>query len=73
MLIEIVNRVINPVNYGFCQKPEEWLYSSYNSCISEKSTRLKRDEILEWFGNRDSFIDFHNNNIIGLDSKLELD
>ena len=63
----------NPVNHGFCQKPEEWLYSSYNSCISEKPTRLKRDEILEWFGNRDAFIDFHNNNIIGLDSKLELD
>jgi putative transposase len=34
-------------------------YSSYQSLLSEKSTSLYREDVLEWFGNKEQFIKFH--------------
>jgi len=45
----------NPVHHGFCCHPIEYAWSSYNSCLSEKQTKLQRNEILAWFGNCDDF------------------
>lgn len=61
----------NPVHHGFCRKPADWLYSSYNSCLSEQTTRIKRTEILEWFGGKKAFVDFHESNTAGLDPDVE--
>lgn len=61
----------NPVQHGFCRKPTDWLYSSYNSCLSEQTTRIKRTEILEWFGGKKAFVDFHESNTAGLDPDVE--
>jgi putative transposase len=35
-------------------------YSSYESLLSDKPTRLHRDETLAWFGNRESYRNFHS-------------
>jgi REP element-mobilizing transposase RayT len=36
----------NPVRHGFCEKPEQYQWSSYHSCISEKPTKLQRKSVL---------------------------
>ncbi len=46
----------NPVHHGFCSHPIEYPWSSYLSCISLKTTKIKRDEILGWFDNEANFI-----------------
>jgi REP element-mobilizing transposase RayT len=50
----------NPVKHGFCSSPEKWKYSSYLSILSERPTKVKRDEVLSWFENKENFIDYHN-------------
>lgn len=50
---------LNPVHHGFTNKPEEWLYSLYNSYLSDKPTLLKRSHIMKWFGGREAFIKYH--------------
>lgn len=52
----------NPVNHGFCKNPTEWSWSSYNSFISDKLTKLNKYQVLKWFGGKDAFIKFHNGN-----------
>lgn len=49
----------NPVKAGLCKKPKDWKFSSYNAIVSTKPTKLKRDEVLEWFGGCENFIKIH--------------
>jgi putative transposase len=49
----------NPIHHGFCRKLSDWQHSSYNAFLLEKTTRLERDEILNWFGNREQYLRFH--------------
>lgn len=49
----------NPVKHGFCIDPTGWKYSSYSSIVSEKPTLLKREEIINWFGNTQSYLNYH--------------
>jgi putative transposase len=50
----------NAVHHGICKKIGEWKFDGYQSLLSEKSTLLLRDEVLEWFGSKELFIKFHN-------------
>jgi hypothetical protein len=49
----------NPQKHGFVGDFREYPYSSYQAMLSDKATRLKRDVVLEWFGDRAAFIGFH--------------
>ncbi|MBY0425417.1 MAG: hypothetical protein K2Q22_07270 [Cytophagales bacterium] len=49
----------NPVHQGFVKDILDWNWSSYHSLLSEKHTRLKREEVLEWFGGKDAFGSSH--------------
>jgi hypothetical protein len=49
----------NPVHHGYCDKIEDWLWSSYNELLANTHTNLQRQKVLEWFGNREKFIEFH--------------
>jgi len=49
----------NPVRHGFVQSPSEWEFSSYSIIKSRKETQLKRNDVLDWFGSRDKFVEFH--------------
>jgi putative transposase len=51
----------NPVHHGFCLHPVEYGWSSYLSCVTEKPTKLKRDEVLAWFDDIGHFERFHLN------------
>lgn len=50
----------NPVHHGFCEHPLEYPWTSYITCTSEKPTRVKRDDILKLFGNREKFKHQHS-------------
>ncbi|NIJ54073.1 hypothetical protein [Dyadobacter arcticus] len=43
---------------GKCYKTYPW--SSYRSFLWEKETNLKRKELLDWFGGKEGFIQFHD-------------
>lgn len=53
----------NPVHHGFCSHPLEYPWSSYLTCISLKPTKLKRETMLGWFDNQESFMQMHNEQI----------
>lgn len=50
---------INPVLAGLCKEPQLWKYSSYNDIINDDPTKLKHNEVLEWFGTKEEFIRVH--------------
>ncbi|MGV3460538.1 MAG: transposase [Flavobacterium sp.] len=45
----------NPVHHNYCEHPIEYPWSSYISCVSDKPTKLKRDEVIALFGDRNNF------------------
>ncbi len=49
----------NPVKSNFVSHPAEWPHSSFMSFLSDKPSRLSRDEVLEFFGGRDAFLAAH--------------
>ncbi len=48
-----------PVHEGVCQHPSQYLWSSYQTCISEKPTKLQRQTVLQWFGGAERFAQTH--------------
>lgn len=68
--IEVDNRVFlcrlityihqNPQNHGFVTDFKDYPYSSYHSYISVKETKLRREHVLDSFGNVDAYIKDHN-------------
>jgi putative transposase len=53
----------NPVHHGFCQRPSDYPWSSYLSCISIKSTRLMRKVVIGWFDDLGNFIYCHEKKV----------
>jgi REP element-mobilizing transposase RayT len=53
----------NAVHHGYKVNIGEWKYDAYHSLISEKPTKLLRNEVLEWFGGREKFIKFHEQQV----------
>ena len=45
----------NPVHHNICDHPLEYGWSSYLSCISDKPTKLKRQEVIELFDDVENF------------------
>lgn len=52
----------NPVRHGFVKEIADWPHSSYHAFLEEKPTRLLRHEVLEWFGGKKAFVQFHQMN-----------
>lgn len=49
----------NPIHHGFCTHPVEYPWSSFLSCTSDKATKLKRDEVIGWFGGKNEYEEWH--------------
>ncbi len=60
----------NPVHHGFTTQVEAWQFSSYQSYLSEKETKLKRNDALAWFGGVAAFKKAHHEVI---DRKFKVD
>ncbi|WP_312084164.1 hypothetical protein [Epilithonimonas hominis] len=51
----------NPVKHGITKKANQYNWSSYNSILSTKSSKLSRKEVLDYFEDESNFIFSHNN------------
>ena len=49
----------NPVFHGFRKEPSEWTYSSFNAFSSANKTELDKQMVIDWFGGKEKFIEFH--------------
>jgi REP element-mobilizing transposase RayT len=49
----------NPVHHCFVNDVYDWKYSSFHSIISDKETFLEKEQVIEFFGSREDFIEFH--------------
>ena len=47
------------MHHQYCKKIYDWKWSSYASLLSALPTNLLRDEVMEWFGNKEAFIKYH--------------
>ena len=59
----------NPQKHGFVKDFRDWKWSSYRVMLSEKSTLLKRDIVLDWFGGKQSYLDLHEKWVTEAESK----
>jgi putative transposase len=50
----------NPVHHGFVKQMNLYPWSSYDTVITDKPTKLMRAEVIELFNDRENFIYFHN-------------
>lgn len=50
----------NPVQHGFVKQMSVYPWSSYDSILSDKPTKLKRNDIINLYGSKDEFITYHN-------------
>ena len=53
----------NPIHHGIADSYEKWKYSSYNAIVSNGETKVNRKEVLDWFGGKENFILFHQQNV----------
>lgn len=50
----------NPVHHGFTKNINLYPWSSYETIISDKPTKLKREDVIEFYQNKENFIEYHN-------------
>jgi len=64
----------NPVHHGFCIHPADYQWSSYNTCLSNKPTKLHRNKVMDWFDGIPGFIAAHSEqiNMDEMDTWLDL-
>ena len=53
----------NPVHHGYTNDLLSWKFCSYESFFSEKESRLKRQRVINWFGDLENFKSFHQGDI----------
>jgi putative transposase len=52
---------LNPQRHGFVQDFRKYPFSSYQGLLSDKPTFLAREEVMQWFGGKQAFDEFHSN------------
>ncbi|MEP9412419.1 MAG: hypothetical protein HRF42_13675 [Candidatus Brocadia sp.] len=50
----------NPRHHGIMNDIAKYQYSSYRTVLSSVPTKIEREEVLSWFGGRDSFVAYHS-------------
>lgn len=63
----------NPRKHGFIDDFKNYEWSSYQRILMEKPTKLRKREVLEWFGGKDAYLKFHTINDITLPKNWDLD
>ncbi|MDR1746304.1 MAG: hypothetical protein LBR49_03425, partial [Tannerella sp.] len=53
----------NPVHHGFDIDFRDYRWSSYDRVLEDKITKLKKREVLEWFGDKENYRYVHNTDI----------
>jgi putative transposase len=50
----------NPQQHDLIDDFRKWKWSSYSSILSNKTSKVKKQEVLAWFGDKEAFLDYHN-------------
>ena len=50
----------NPVKHSIFDNFKKYPFNSYQSIISNQLTSLERNEVIDWFGSKKEFIEFHD-------------
>ncbi|OQX96879.1 MAG: hypothetical protein B6I24_10610 [Bacteroidetes bacterium 4572_128] len=53
----------NPVHHGFVKDLRDWKFSSFEAFFSEKSSKISREKVISWFGDKKQFWEFHKKQI----------
>lgn len=53
----------NPIHHHYQDSYEKWPFSSYNAYLSNSPTKVRREDVLDWFGSKSAFVEFHAENI----------
>lgn len=53
----------NAVHHGYTKTIGNWTYDSYNALIEIRNTMLLREEVFNWFGGKDGFLEFHKQEV----------
>ena len=59
----------NPQKHNFVKDFRDWKYSSYGVIFSTKHTIIKRNKVMEWFGNKEDYLSLHNDWVADAQSK----
>ncbi len=71
-LVEVIEYIHqNPIHHGFCEKAEDWKYSSYNKLFSESPTLLNREAVIRYFGGLEKYLEYHRQNALPLIEEYE--
>lgn len=54
----------NPVHHNIFHSLQDYHHSSYRSYLSTSPTQLKREVVLNWFGGKDNFVQYHKENTL---------
>ncbi len=49
----------NPVHHGFVKNIGDWRWSSFSDIVQAEPSLVKREEIIQWFGNKEEYLRFH--------------
>jgi REP element-mobilizing transposase RayT len=59
-LLKLVHYIhYNPIEAGLAINLEEWKFSSYNTILSDKGTKIERQKVIDLFSDKANFIAFH--------------
>ncbi len=51
----------NPQQHGLIHDFKDWKWSSYERILNDKPSKLKKWEVIEWFGNKEQYKQYHKN------------
>jgi REP element-mobilizing transposase RayT len=49
----------NPLHHKLSRNPADWEFSSFRAIAGSMPTMVNRDQVLDWFDDRDNFIEYH--------------
>ena len=49
----------NPQKHGIIEDFRQYSWSSYERIIRDKPSKLKKDEVLQWFRNKENYVNYH--------------
>ncbi len=64
---------LNPQKHMLVKDFKTYKHSSYNVHLSNQATKLRREEVLDWFGGKEAYAKFHSDATIELSERLLLE
>lgn len=50
----------NPQLHGICEDFRQYPWSSYDRILAAKPSKLRKEEVLQWFNNPENYVDYHS-------------